>query len=207
MRWTSCYADAKMNQGSSQKLRISPVFWMAVAVTSLVGCAHRTFYFASPDLEAGYQQGKARAPPKHREALERLEQDDTVVVHVIKGHVDPGESRGGQTNFASSKEAKRHCIMHPMFNGIPPDRNFDVIFDEEVAKQSSPQPNTVDVVLDHEIVGHIVQVLDDPTWRERSKEKAESDSRERENEYRQHNGMPLFPLKSTPQPAEKERKP
>jgi ATP adenylyltransferase/5',5'''-P-1,P-4-tetraphosphate phosphorylase II len=83
--------------------------------------------------------------------------------------------------------------MHPMLYGIHPDRNFDVIFDEEVAKQSSPQPNTVDVVLDHEIIGHIVQVLDDPTWKKRSEEDIERYSRERENEYRQHNGMGADP--------------
>jgi len=168
---------------------------MAIAVASLPGClAHQTFSFGSPDLEAAFYRLKETAPPKGREAIERLEEDDTVIIHLVKGRVSQFESRGAETAFAFSKDAKPACMMrHPWSIGIPWNRNFDIIYDEELAEQAWEFPNPVEAQLYHELIGHVARILDDPSSTRDPKCETEPYAIDRENEYRQYNRISPAP--------------
>lgn len=197
-----------MNQGLPLLLRPSLLLCMAGAIASLFGCEahHRTFHFVSPDMEASFQRWKETAPPKDRKTIERLEEDDTVIIHVVPGVVSHLKSRGGQTAFAFSKEAKPGCMMrHPWSFGIDWNRNFDIIYDEELMQQAWGFPNPVEAFLHHELIGHVARILDDPTSIEDPE--PESYAIERENEYRQYVGLELVPVPKALPPAMKKRKP
>jgi len=150
-------------------------------------------------VDAAQRWGKT-APARDREAIRRLKSDRTLLIHVIRGKIERGKSRGTAAYRASNPLAKRQCILHPPSDGIEPERNWDVVYDEELQVSMERElrlASPLEALLHHELLGHIALILyqgqkvtnvgDDAWWQ------AEDEAIRRENEYREAAHLPLVP--------------
>ena len=102
-----------------------------VIVTPACGTIHASgLRFTGNDLADSARRWEETAPARARETIQRLKSDRTVLVHVIRGKVERGKSRGTAAYRASNPLAKQQCILHPPSDGIEPERDWDVIPDE-----------------------------------------------------------------------------
>lgn len=90
---------------------------------------------------------------------------DPLLIHVFLATGRLGsDSRGGMSGTASSDRMKRVCDIHPMIDEFEPKRNWDVAYDPERTKwfeEAHGIPSPPEVVLHHEIFGHVLPRLGD----------------------------------------------
>ena len=103
---------------------------------------------------------------------------------------------------ATSKLSKRLCLLHPRVLGISPERDWHVIYDAKLRADQEKRlglPTPVEAILQHELIGHVLPVLLDPSliglvtadpelW-----EQHERHAIAAENRYRRHVGLPEVP--------------
>jgi hypothetical protein len=166
-------------------------------VCSLIVCgcssSHRTFHFSGGDMKNAFESWRSKAPATDQQKIAALERDETTIIHIIRGQLDPSLSRGSAAYKAADPDARKRCVLHPAADGIRSMRNWDVVYDQRVAEKPHGFPNPVEALLHHEILGHIEKVLMDRSWADRSIAETEAYALERENEYRRHNGLQLAP--------------
>jgi RHS repeat-associated protein len=137
---------------------------------------------SGPELQAAYDQLKA--DPVYGVYLRQLEDNASINIHVRPGRVPNGRGRGGYTN---PHPLGKYACNNPDLHGWS--RDFDVVFDRELAEFRTAMtglPNPPDVVLAHELLGHIYGdiILGQPTDRhdqERAAVLVENDYRSRQN--------------------------
>ena len=144
-----------------------------------------------------------QATPEERAVIDELMARKDLQIHVVLvvGRLSKA-SRGGESMLASNSESGRLCIWHPKAQGVPPGRDWEVFYDPERAKEYEEKygiPTPVEVVLQHEIFGHIVLLLKKPQPLQEGKiDKKFLDTSERqaldvENRYRQRFGLQEVP--------------
>jgi hypothetical protein len=171
-----------------------------MALVLLLACACSTthsgsFKFSESDMTAAFGSWYAKAPPKTRATIDALDQDETI--HIIRGRVADKDSRGASSSPASSRPSRKQCIMHPATTALKPERDWDVVFDEELQQRQEAKlglPNPVEALLQHEIMGHIVPALLDPSEIYNPSNDNEPKAVRQENDYRKHVGLPLVPV-------------
>lgn len=151
-------------------------------------------------LEEGARKWRDQAPPTTRVTIDALVVDRTVLVHFIRADLTGRASRGTIALLAADDRAKAYCSWHPVVEGIKPERDWDVIYDQKQAEREAKRlglPHPLEALLHHEVMGHVLPVLRDPTLLRRIKRdlrlKRENEryAIQQENEYRKHVGLPL----------------
>ena len=166
------------------------------------GCATpaSSFYFTGEGLEEGAQSWRRQAPPATRATIDTLVVDRTVLIHFVRGNLSGEWARGAMSVPASHKRARQHCIFHPLSRGIMPERNWDVVYDQKQAEAEARRlgvVNPIEALLHHEVMGHILPILQDPDLLERIeadlklKLANELSAVRVENEYRKYVGLPM----------------
>ena len=172
------------------------------------GCATpaSSFYFTDEGLAEGARSWRRQAPPATQATIDTLVVDGTVLIHFVRGNLTGQPSRGSLSLPASSLRAKVYCLLHPAVKGIKPERNWDVVYDPKMAEAEAQRlgvVNPLEALLHHEVIGHILPVLQDPGLVKRIgeslrlRDENERSAVQRENEYRRHVGLPLVPEEFT----------
>jgi hypothetical protein len=168
------------------------------ACALLFGCtsSHKTFHFGAPELENGFNEWKRSVHLNDLAMIERLERDDTVIIHIINGQVSAQRTRGALSQHHRGDVAQRQCPLHPASSTVAVDSNWDVIYDHRAAAQIDREAGyhtPFSVILHHEVLGHIVPMLSMPSWAKEPRDVVETYAVQKENEYRQRLGLPLVP--------------
>jgi hypothetical protein len=170
--------------------------WCIVLVlASACGTTTGSFRFSDPGMRQAFENWKRTATPKTRSTINALDEDPSLLIHVIRGRIER-PSRGGATVYAGSKLAHHQCIFHPAAPGVRWNRNFDVVYDEEQQRRMSVErnlPTPVEAILQHEIMGHVVPLLLDPAIANLPIDQSELQAVRQENEYRRHIGLVPIP--------------
>lgn len=154
-------------------------------------------------LEQGIQLLRSRLSPQDREVLddELLSRRD-LLIHISLGRIPRELSRGGMSTLAQNARDNGWCRRHPNVGNVPWNRDWDVIYDPEIAKYWERRlniPHPIEVSLYHEIFGHILPVLRNPELLAVLKEHPESkndfefNGRAAENDFRKYLGLPGIP--------------
>ena len=171
--------------------------WCALMVlASACGPTKGSFRFTGAGLPEAFENWRRTATPKTRATIDALDNDPSLLIHVLRGRIKKRKTRGAWTSVAGSQDAIEQCILHPPVDGVRWNRNFDVVWDEEQQRAMALElglPSPVEALLQHEIMGHIIPVLLNPALATRSVEDAEPEAIRQENEYRRHVGLPLVP--------------
>jgi hypothetical protein len=150
------------------------------------------FKFTGDGIEVAFNKWRATVPRRTRELIDAIDGDETLLIHVFRGKVQ-GDHRGAQSAYASNEYMLSQCLMHPSSEGIPNKRNWDIIIDSTQMLEADERYHTVttfDVLLHHEVIGHIVPHLEGRTG---TREELEKLANRAENEYRKTAGLPLLP--------------
>lgn len=148
------------------------------------------FRFTGDGVEAAFENWKKTAAPGDREVIDSLERDETLLIHVFRGKVQLSEARGSQSGYSIGGYMRQQCLLHPASEGIATRRNWDVVLDEEQMLAADKRYNTrttFEVLLHHEIIGHIVPRLKGVSG---SGTEVEKTATRAENEYRKAVGLP-----------------
>lgn len=178
----------------------------AVIIFLASACATDTatgIWITGNDAQAGFDRWEATAPPETREMIQRLKKDRTLVIHIREGVVR-GKSRGASSSAGSPAAHKRNgCFNHPPSDELDPRRNWDLVYDKKQQAQLEKESKLLSpthVLLHHEIMGHILPALNDPTLidaqdqgDEKVKIQIENRATEKENDYRKLLNLPLIP--------------
>lgn len=161
---------------------------------------------ADAGLEKGFQDMYQNLSPEDRAVLDdEIMKRKDVLIHIIRGNLFTWESRGGSSTPHSGAEKDGRCSrsQHPDVKGVPKRRDWDLVYDEQRAEEESKESgilNPIDVVLYHEIFGHIVpilrnpKILDDTRKNKKRYDEFEDEARAIENRYRQRRLLRLFPV-------------
>jgi hypothetical protein len=178
------------------------IWWVVLLLASACSTAGGSFRFTGSGMREAFESWKRTATPKTRSTIEALDEDPSILIHIIRGHIDE-DSRGGASVFAGSKQAHQQCTLHPVAPGVRWSRNFDVIYDEEQQRRMAEARHLatpIEAILQHEIMGHIVPLLIHPELMNAPFEVLEREAVRQENEYRLHVGLP-----PVPEPAKSKR--
>jgi hypothetical protein len=176
--------------------RIALVFLALSGMCQACSTPHSGFRFTGDGTEAVFQNWRKQASPQTREAIDALNTDDKVLIHIIRGKIEGEVSRGTSAQLAADPISKRACLMHPAPNGIKPHADWDIIWDEELQKRMEKKlklQSPIEALLQHEILGHVIPAINDPLKARKRTNENEDYAIQRENEYRQHVGLPLVP--------------
>ena len=114
----------------------------------------------------------------------------------------PRISRGGASAPASAEDMKMICDFHPVIGELSPKRNWDVAYDPDRTKafeETHGIASPPEVVLHHEIFGHLIPGLNDLNIvfmivpDARYKDDGECKALWVENRYRSQMGLPEVP--------------
>lgn len=155
------------------------------------------------ELAADIQGWLELLSPEDRAAFEReiLWRKD-LVIHVVSGDLPSKDSRGGASSWSWTDFSKTYCKKHPNVEGVPRRQDWDVIVDRRLAEKWTKKceiPNPPDVIMYHEIYGHILWLLRNPEFlknreiNERLKAVLEDKARIIENQYRTYRKLPNVP--------------
>jgi hypothetical protein len=164
-------------------------------LASACGTASGSFRFTGSGMREAFESWKRTATPKTRSTIEALDDDPSILIHVLRGRIEV-DSRGGASMFAGSNQARRQCIFHPAASGVHWNRNFDVVYDEDQQRRMADARHIatpIEAILQHEIMGHIVPLLIAPERMNAPFEVLEREAVRQENEYRLHVGLPPAP--------------
>jgi hypothetical protein len=176
------------------------IWWVVLVLTSACSTAGGSFRFTGSGMREAFESWKRTATPKARSTIEALDQDPSVLIHVIRGRLKK-RSRGGATMLAGSEDGHWYCTFHPAAPGVRPNRNFDVVYDEEQARRMADalhMATPIEAILQHEIMGHLLLVLLHPEQANDPGEENELEAVRQENEYRLHVGLPPMPEPTAP---------
>lgn len=160
------------------------------------GCSGLEFGNMETPSEAmlsGIQSWRDKASPEDQAAIDKVASRKDVFFHVIPADLSGEPTRGAKAMPRSNKRSKKFCIFHPVVSGIHPDRNWDVFYDRKVAEEYERRtkiPPSFECSMQHEILGHVVPVLDDfelldrLEHDEKLRDENERDAREIENRCR-----------------------
>lgn len=123
---------------------------------------------ADPRLDKEVQDWLAKLSPEERAVIEKeIRQREDLLIHVLEGHLDEKDSRGGASSLASSGFSKQRCKKHPRAKGVPWRRDWDVFIDRPLAEKWAKKNgirSPPDTHLHHEIHGHILLMLRNPEY-------------------------------------------
>jgi hypothetical protein len=174
--------------------RIGPA--LALVLANACATTTRSFRFTGDGMREAFESWRRTATPKTRSTIDALDEDPSILIHIIRGRIDV-ESRGGATTLAGFPPARKQCILHPSAPGVRWNRNFDIIYDEDQQRRMAKRlgfETPIEAILQHEVMGHIIPVIVNPALATRSVEETEREAVLQENEYRGHVGLPLMPL-------------
>ena len=197
--------------GTRRERAIPLLIVTGLACGTCGGCATTQLTSIRPTgevLEAGAQSWRNKARPEDQVVIDDLAGRKDLMFHIIMGSLAGEAARGSASSPAASDFAKRFCLLHPKIAGIRPERDWDIIYDPKQSAEFAKTtgiPNPVEVLLHHEVFGHILPVLRDPNLLktipkdERLREENERAAVEEENRYRRHLGLPeVTPGRYTP---------
>ena len=154
-------------------------------------------------LDDGFQRWTASAPPQTREKIKQLQSNQKGLIHLREGKINDRRSRGTASKVSLLRPLSEQCPNHPPSADIDRRRNWDVIYDSELHRQREVElnfPSTLESLLHHEIMGHIVPALERPEIIDlqahgdmRAKEEIEQQAIGEENTYRRAVNLPLIP--------------
>jgi hypothetical protein len=98
-----------------------------------------SFRFSGEDMRQAFKSWREKTSPKTRTTLDALNEDEGLLIHVIRGKLDRRRSRGAASSPAWTPVARQQCVMHPKVEGIKPHRNWDVIYDQELQEEQERQ--------------------------------------------------------------------
>lgn len=153
------------------------------------------FRFTGDGVEAAFENWRKTAAPKDRAVIDSLERDETLLIHVFRGRVRWRDARGSQSSYSSDAYMRTQCLLHPASQGVVEERDWDIILDADqmmAADKRNKTMTTFEVLLHHEIIGHIVPRFRGVTG---SRKELENSAVHEENEYRKEIGLP--PVKWT----------
>ena len=154
------------------------------------------------ELEDGAKRWRKTARPEDQAVIDELIASHDLTIHLIVGNLAGFDTRGGASSLASDDFWNKTCFLHPKRDGVPPGRDWHVIYDPVARKEAEKRfgiAHPVEVILHHEIFGHILPALRDPRLIERVrnnprlKKENERDAVEEENRYRRYLGLPELP--------------
>lgn len=148
------------------------------------------FRFTGDGVEAAFENWRKTAPRNDREIIDALEHDETLLIHVFRGTVQMRDARGSQSSPSVEDYMRKQCLLHPSSEGIAAQRNWDVILDADqmvAADKRYRTTTTFEILLHHEIIGHIAPRLRGVTG---PAEEVEKIAVRAENEYRKAVGLP-----------------
>ena len=162
-----------------------------------------SFHIAGEGMYEGFQRWLATVTSDDRAAIDELIGRKELLIHVFLavGRL-PQASRGGMSGFASGEEMTGLCDFHPIVGEFSTERNWDVIYDPELTKKFEEDhgiPTPPEVILQHEIFGHVLPVLRNPGLLdalrddEQLKDANEREAFDIENRYRKRLGLREVP--------------
>ena len=154
-------------------------------------------------LDDGFQRWTASAPPQTRAKIKQLQSNQKGLIHLREGKIDDRRSRGTASLVSPRRPVSEQCPNHPPSEGIDRRRNWDLVYDPELHRQREVElqfPSTLEALLHHEIMGHIVPALERPEIIDlqehgdmSAKQEIEQHAIEEENNYRRAVKLPLIP--------------
>lgn len=126
-----------------------------------------SFHIIGDGMYEAFKNWRESLREKDRDVLEKFLWQKDLLIHVFRatGRLSPLESRGGASAPASSKRIKKVCDFHPIYGDVPWKLSWDVAYDPELTKWFEEKygiPTPPEVVLHHEIFGHVIPCLRDP---------------------------------------------
>jgi hypothetical protein len=182
--------------GCDELLRLSPAPWRPVR--------EGPFDIVGDGMYDAFKRWRDSLVDADRVVFEQLMRSkEPLLIHVFLATGRLGDdSRGGASAPASDKEMKRICDIHPMIGNFAPKRNGDIACDPERTKwfeETHGIPSPPEVVLHHEIFGHVLPRMGDPnivfmlTSDARHKDTPECRALCVENRYRRQLRLPEVP--------------